>query len=71
MATPVGAGDVAAAARQVAGEVADGASGTTISILTMGSSTMGLALRTASITALRPAMVKATSLPSTACVLPS
>jgi hypothetical protein len=69
--TRIGAGDVAAPARQVAGEVADRRLGRDDLDATMGSSTIGLAARMASTVALRPAVTKATSLPSTAWVLPS
>ncbi len=46
-------------------------SGAVISILTMGSSMIGEALRIASITALRPAVTNAISFESTSWLLPS
>ena len=45
--------------------------GTVISMFTIGSSSTGRALRTASTNALRPAVVKATSFESTGWCLPS
>jgi hypothetical protein len=71
VATAIGAGNVATATGKVAGQITNRTFRHDDLDIDDGLQHNRLGARIASITALRPAITKATSLPSTACVLPS